>query len=53
MTTEQAEQAMIDGGRGRQDRRQRVDAVAAAMILQGYLDWASAGKLSSTEGTET
>jgi putative Holliday junction resolvase len=52
MTTEQAERALIDGGRGRQGRRHRVDAVAAAMILQSYLDWASAGELPSVEGTE-
>jgi putative Holliday junction resolvase len=44
MTTEQAEQAMIDGGRGRQARRRRIDAVAAAVILQSYLDQRSGGR---------
>jgi putative Holliday junction resolvase len=43
MTTEQAEQAMVDGGRGRQARRRRIDAVAAAVILQSYLDQRSGG----------
>jgi putative Holliday junction resolvase len=41
LTTEQAEQAMIDVGRSRHgvaSRHQRVDAVAAAVILQSYLD---------------
>jgi len=38
MTTEQAEQAIVDGGHGRQARRRRIDAVAAAVILQSYLD---------------
>jgi putative Holliday junction resolvase len=35
LTTEQAEQILIDIGRG---RHERVDAVAAAAILQSYLD---------------
>ena len=35
LTTEQAEQAMIDVGHS---RHERVDAVAAAVILQSYLD---------------
>jgi putative Holliday junction resolvase len=38
LTTREAEQAMIAGGRSRHDRRERVDAVAAAVILQGYLE---------------
>ena len=38
LTTEQAEQAMISSGRSLRDRQSRVDAVAAAMILQSYLD---------------
>jgi RNase H-fold protein (predicted Holliday junction resolvase) len=29
---------MIDGGHKRRARRQRLDAVAAAVILQDYLD---------------
>ena len=38
MTTEQAEEAMIAGGHHRRDLRSRVDAVAAAMILQSFLN---------------
>ena len=40
-TTEHAEQALIASGRGRRDRQQRVDEVAAALILQSYLDRAA------------
>ena len=38
LTTAAAERAMIEGGVRRQDRRQSIDKVAAALILQGYLD---------------
>jgi putative Holliday junction resolvase len=38
LTTEQAEQILIASGRSRRDRQARVDAVAAAAILQSYLD---------------
>ncbi len=38
MSTEAAEEAMIDVGHRFERRRQRVDAVAAAVILQSYLD---------------
>ena len=37
-TTAIAERALIAGGARREERRTRVDAVAAAVILQGYLD---------------
>jgi putative Holliday junction resolvase len=37
-STERARQAMIEAGRKRKERRQRLDAVAAAAILQDYLD---------------
>jgi len=37
-STVQAQQAMIAGGRSARDRRGRVDAAAAAAILQDYLD---------------
>lgn len=37
-STLRAREAMIASGRGPQDRRERVDAVAAAIILQDYLD---------------
>ena len=38
LTTEQAERALADVGHNWQERKGRVDAVAAAFILQGYLD---------------
>ena len=38
MSTQQAEQAMIASGRRARERRDRIDAVAAAVILQDYLD---------------
>ncbi len=37
-TTVQAESALIEGGMRRQKRRETVDKVAAALMLQGYLD---------------
>ena len=38
LTTDQADRIMLASGRGQRDRRARVDAVAAAVILQSYLD---------------
>lgn len=38
MSTQQAERAMIASGRRARERRERIDAVAAAVILQDYLD---------------
>jgi len=38
LSTAQAERAMIGGGVRREDRRQSIDKVAAALILQSYLD---------------
>ena len=38
MTTAQAERAMIAGGARREQRRGRIDKVAAALMLQSYLD---------------
>lgn len=38
LTTSIAERTLIAGGTRRKDRKQQVDAVAAAVILQGYLD---------------
>jgi putative holliday junction resolvase len=37
-TTVTAEAAMVEGGVRRRDRRQKVDKVAAAVILRQYLD---------------
>ena len=38
MTTVLAERAMIEGGARREERREKVDRVAAALILQSFLD---------------
>ncbi len=38
MSTLRAQAAMIEGGRRTRSRRQRIDAAAAAVILQDYLD---------------
>lgn len=38
LSTEHAQEAMIAAGRRVRDRRTRIDAVAAAVILQDYLD---------------
>jgi putative Holliday junction resolvase len=38
MSTQRAQEAMIAAGRKAKDRRARIDAVAAAVILQDYLD---------------
>ena len=38
LTTAQAERAMIAGGTRREQRRSRIDKVAAALMLQSYLD---------------
>ncbi len=38
LTTKSAEMALIEGGMRRQDRKETVDKIAAALILQSYLD---------------
>lgn len=38
LTSFMAEQALIDAGKKPKKRKQRLDAVAAALILQSYLD---------------
>jgi putative Holliday junction resolvase len=38
MSTQRAQQLMIEAGRKATERRGRIDAVAAAVILQDYLD---------------
>lgn len=38
LTTAEAERTMISGGVRRRRRKSRVDPIAAALILQGYLD---------------
>jgi len=42
LTSTQANKLLIQGGVRRQDRKEKVDAVAAAILLQSFLD-ASAG----------
>lgn len=37
-TTVQAEAALLEGGVRRRQRREKIDMVAAAVMLQGYLD---------------
>jgi putative Holliday junction resolvase len=37
-STQRAQALMINAGRSAKDRRQRIDAAAAAVILQDYLD---------------
>jgi putative Holliday junction resolvase len=37
-STQRAQALMIDAGRSAKERRQRIDAAAAAVILQDYLD---------------
>lgn len=48
-STRRAQKAMIAAGRKVKDRRERIDAVAAAVILQDYLD---ARRLVSTNAVE-
>jgi len=38
LSTQRADEAMIVAGRKARDRRDRIDAAAAAVILQDYLD---------------
>lgn len=38
LTTVTAQRALIEGGMRREDRRRTVDKIAAAVILQAYLD---------------
>lgn len=46
LTSVQANRLLIDGGVRREKRKQKVDALAAAVLLQSYLDsktWTSSG----------
>lgn len=43
LSTVSAEHALIEGGMHREERKGHVDKVAAAVILQGYLDRQSRG----------
>jgi putative holliday junction resolvase len=53
MSTQQAEQAMIASGRRARERRERIDAVAAAVILQDYLDVQRPPTAAPVEANET
>jgi putative Holliday junction resolvase len=44
MSTQRAQAAMIEAGRKAKDRRGKLDAAAAAVILQDYLDEIRAGQ---------
>ncbi len=43
LTSSQANRVLVEGGVRRQDRKEKVDAMAAALLLQGYLDSISMG----------
>lgn len=54
LSTVRAQEAMIEAGRKQRDRKARIDAVAAAVILQDYLEsltWEEEGGNSWTETT--
>lgn len=38
LTTMEAERVLMEGGVRREDRKEHLDSMAAALILQGYLD---------------
>lgn len=48
LSTEEAQHAMIDVGQTVEERRHRVDQVAAAIILQTYLDQRAEGLVDRT-----
>ena len=49
-TTSMAEQALIEGGVSRRDRKDKIDRVAAVLILQSYLD---SKKVANARSEET
>jgi len=51
LTTAAAERMMIEAGMKRAKRRARIDAAAAALILQGYLDYLAASRAAGREPT--
>lgn len=52
LTTRAAERMLVEGGVRRARRRQVVDRVAAALILQGYLDRRQAAAAAGSPGCE-
>lgn len=55
LTTVSADKAMMEAGIRRENRKEYVDSIAAALILQGYLDRCrneAAGKLAEQEKQE-
>jgi putative Holliday junction resolvase len=53
LSTEEAQRAMIASGESLNGRRHRVDQVAAAVILQSYLDHRPGGRLGGDIPTES
>ncbi len=49
MTTVQAERSMIDADMTRKSRKKRIDAVAAQMMLQSYLDARRLSRKATTD----
>lgn len=49
LTTAAAEKMMIEAGMKRAKRRARIDAAAAALILQGYLDYLAGSQAAGRE----
>lgn len=52
LTTVAANRAMMEGGVRRENRGEHVDALAAALILQGYLDSLASKKTMKAEAEE-
>ncbi len=53
LSTDDADRAMTEGGYSLEERQQRVDAVAATVILQSYLDQAAAARGDDPGNAET
>lgn len=53
LTTAAAEQILIESGVRRENRKSVIDKIAAALILQGYLDLQSADRTGNDNGLET
>ena len=49
MSTREAERVLLEADLSRRKRKLAVDKVAAAIILQGYLDWRHRGDQTPDE----